>query len=251
MMGKTGKNGFLNKESSMSYTVENIKNVSISGHGGTGKTTLFERLLFAGGVISKPETIESGKTVGDYSPEEIERKISIRAAMGHVDLRGRKINLFDTPGSSDFTGDVILCFRAAEFALLMVDGRDGVQIETVKLWRNLGAHSDGSLDAQSGKAGHGKPRGVFLNKLDDERADFERVLSDIHDKLKREPIPITIPMGKGAAYKGVIDVISGKAWLVQDGDALEKEGPIPDEYKEAFEIAREKLIEAAAEGTMP
>ena len=218
----------------MSYTSENIKNVSIAGHGGTGKTTLFERLLFAGGVIPRPETVESGKTVGDYTPEEIERKISIHAAMGHVDVRGKKINIFDTPGSSDFTGDVVLSFRASELALLVVDGRDGVQIETVKLWRTLDSRE--------------KPRAVFINKLDDERGDFEKVLNDIKDKLQREPIPVTIPMGKGSALKGVIDVLNGKAYLAQGGDSAEKEGPVPDEFKGAFEAAREKLIEAAAEG---
>ena len=217
----------------MSYTSENIRNVSVAGHGGTGKTTLFERLLFAGGIISRPETIESGKTVGDYTPEEIDRKISIHAALGHVDVRGKKINFFDTPGSSDFTGDVILSFRASELALLLVDGRDGVQIETVKLWRNLDSRE--------------KPRAVFINKLDDERGDFDKVMGDIKEKFKREPIPVSIPMGKGAALKGVIDVLSGKAWFV-NGDAVEKESPIPDDFKGAYEAAREKLIEAAAEG---
>ncbi|GHV86209.1 GTP-binding protein [Spirochaetia bacterium] len=217
----------------MSYTTENIKNISIAGHGGTGKTTLFERILFAGGGITKPETVESGKTTSDYAAEEIERKISIHAALGHVILRDKKMNFFDTPGSSDFTGDVILSFRSCEFALVLVDGRDGVQIETIKLWRNL--------------EGREKPRGVFLSKLDDERADFDKVLATIKEKFKREPVAVTFPMGKGASYKGVIDVLNGKAYLVQ-GDGLEKEGPIPDEYKEAFEAAREKLIEAAAEG---
>ncbi|MDR2551901.1 MAG: elongation factor G [Treponema sp.] len=217
----------------MSYTTESVKNVSIAGHGQTGKTTLFERLLFAGGPLARPETVESGKTVSDYTPEEIERKISIHAALGHVERGNKKINFFDTPGSPDFTGDVILSFRAAEFALLLVDGRDGVQIETVKLWRNL--------------EGREKPRGVFLNKLDDERADFDRVLSGIKDKFQREPVPVSFPMGKGAAYRGVIDVLNGKAYLVQ-GDGLEKEGPVPEEYRDAFETARERLIEAAAEG---
>ncbi|MDR2470868.1 MAG: GTP-binding protein, partial [Treponema sp.] len=217
----------------MSYTTENIKNVSIAGHGQTGKTTLFEGLLFAGGALARPETVDSGKTVSDHTAEEIERKISIHAALGHVERGGKKINLFDTPGSSDFTGDVILSFRAAEFALLLVDGRDGVQIETVKLWRNL--------------EGREKPRGVFLNKLDDERADFDRVLSDIRDKLKREPVPVTIPMGTGAAFKGVIDVLNGKAYLAGAG-GVEKEGPVPEEFRAACDAARERLIEAAAEG---
>ena len=121
----------------MSHSTDKIRNVAIAGHGQTGKTTLFEHLLFAGGVIQRAETLESGKTTSDYSPEEIERKISIHVAMGHVERNGTKINFFDTPGSSDFTGAVILSFRAAEFALLMVDGKSGVQIETVKLWRNL------------------------------------------------------------------------------------------------------------------
>ncbi|MDR0877954.1 MAG: GTP-binding protein, partial [Treponema sp.] len=107
----------------MAYTTEFIKNVSIAGHGGTGKTTLFERLLFAGGAISKAETVESGKTVSDSTTEEIERKISIHAAMAHVERAGKKLNFFDTPGSSDFTGDVILTFRASEFAILTVDGQ--------------------------------------------------------------------------------------------------------------------------------
>ena len=96
----------------MSHSTDLVKNVAIAGHGGTGKTTLFERLLFAGGAIPKAETVESGKTTGDSSPEEIERKISIHAALAHVERNGKKINLFDTPGSSDFIGDVILAFRA-------------------------------------------------------------------------------------------------------------------------------------------
>jgi elongation factor G len=221
----------------MSFSTDSVRNVALAGHGQTGKTTLFERLLFSGGAIAKPETVESGKTVSDYSPEEIERKISIHAALGHVERAGAggqvKINLFDTPGSSDFTGDVILSFRAAEFALLLVDGRDGVQIETLKLWRNL--------------EGRNKPRGVFLNKMDDERADFDKVLGDIKEKLKKEPVPVTIPMGKGAAFKGVIDVLAGKAYLA-GGEGVEKEAPVPDEYKKAVDAAREKLVEAAAEG---
>ena len=218
----------------MSHATDKIRNVAIAGHGSTGKTTLFEHLLFAGGAISKAEPLESGKTAGDYRQEEIDRKISIYAAMGHVERNGTKINLFDTPGSSDFNGEVILSFRASEFALLAVDGRSGVQIETVKLWRNL----DGSK----------KPRGVFVTKLDDDKADFGKVLADIKEKFNIYPVPLTLPMGKGGGLKGVIDVLHDKAYLAGGSGAVEKECPIPDEYKGDVDAAREKLIEAAAEG---
>ncbi|MCL2044021.1 MAG: elongation factor G [Treponema sp.] len=217
----------------MSYATDNIKNVAIAGHGQTGKTTLFEHVLLAGGVIPRAETLESGKTVSDSSPEEIERKISINTAMGHVERNGTKINIFDTPGSSDFSGNVISSFRASEFALLMVDGRSGVQIETVKLWRNLDERK--------------KPRGVFIAKLDNDLADFNKALDDIKEKFKIEPVPVTLPMGNGSGFKGVIDVLHDKAWLA-GGDSVEKECPIPDEYKDAAAAARERLIEAAADG---
>ena len=218
----------------MSFSTDLIRNVAIAGHGGTGKTTLFERLLFAGGAISRAETIDSGKTVSDYTPEEMERKISIHSSMAHVERNGKKINIFDTPGSSDFTGDVIISFRASEFALLTVDGQTGVQIETVKLWRNL--------------ENSNKPRGVFVTRLDGERADYENVLADIKEKFKIDPVPITIPMGEGSGFKGVIDILGGKAWFAQGDDQPEKEGPIPAEFQDAVSAAKERLIEAAAEG---
>ena len=217
----------------MSYSTDKIRNIAIAGHGQTGKTTLFEHLLFAGGAISKAEAVESGKTVGDSSPEEIERKLSIYAAMGHVERNGTKINFFDTPGSSDFGGDVIVSFRASEFALLAVDGRSGVQIETVKLWRNL----------DTGQ----KPRGVFVSKLDDDKSDFDKVLADIKEKFKIDPVPVTLPMGSGGNFKGVIDVLHDKAYMA-GGTAVEKDCPVPEEYKAAVEAARERLIEAAADG---
>ncbi|MDR1302475.1 MAG: elongation factor G [Treponema sp.] len=217
----------------MSHRTDLIKNVSITGHGGTGKTSLFEHLLFAGGVIPRAEPVESGKTIADSSPEEIERKISIHAAMAHIERNGKKINVFDTPGSSDFVGDVILTFRAAELVLLTVDSRAGVQIGTIKLWRDLQSRS--------------KPRGIFITKMDDERADFAKALEDIKEKCKVDPVALTLPMGSGPQYKGVIDVLHEKAYLAQ-GDALEKEAPIPAEYQDVAAAARERIIEAAAEG---
>ena len=217
----------------MSHSTDKVRNIAIAGHGQTGKSTLFEHLLFTGGVIPRAEPLESGKMTSDSTPEEIDRKISIYAAMGHIERNGTKINILDTPGSSDFAGAVILSFRAAEFALLMVDGKSGVQIETVKLWRNLDSN--------------GKPRGVFISKLDNDQADFNRTLADIKEKFKIEPVPVSLPMGSGGGLKGVIDVLHEKAYLI-DGDAIEKETAIPDEFKDSVSAARDKLMEAAAEG---
>ncbi|MDR1389535.1 MAG: elongation factor G [Treponema sp.] len=215
----------------MSYSTDSIKNVSLAGHGGSGKTTLFERLLFAGNAITKCENVESGKTTSDHTPEEIDRKISIHTVLGHIDKNNKKINFFDTPGSSDFTGDVIISFRAAEFGLLLIDGRAGVQIETIKLWRNLN--------------GREKPRGFFINKLDDDKASYDACIADIKEKFNCDAVAITIPLGKPC--KGVIDVLNGRAYTA-GGEGIEAETAIPGDYRAAFEAAREKLIEAAAEG---
>ena len=153
----------------MDFATNKIRNISIAGHGQTGKTTLLEHLLFVGGILQKAETTESGKTVSDYTPEEIEHKISIHASLSHINWKENNINIWDTPGSSDFVGEVISAFRSSEIGLMLVDGRSGAQIETIKLWRELDRRN--------------KPRVVFINRCDDERADFDAVKKDIHDKF--------------------------------------------------------------------
>jgi elongation factor G len=219
----------------MALTTELIRNVALAGHGGTGKTTLLEHLLFSGGAIAKPETIESGKTVSDYTEEEIAHKISIHAAFCHLDWNGNKINLLDTPGSSDFIGDVILAFRSCEMAILMVDGKSGVQIETIKLWRELDKRT--------------KPRAAFISRLDEDRADFSVAMADIKDKFKMTPVLISIPMGAGATYKGVIDVLHGKAYPIPASqDQVEAAAEIPAEFSDAYKDALAQLSEAAADG---
>lgn len=219
----------------MAFTTDLIRNVALAGHGGTGKTSLLEHLLFTGGAISKPETVDSGKTVSDYMEDEIARKISLHAAFCHMEWRGKNINFIDTPGSSDFVGDVILAFRSCETALLLVDGKSGVQIETIKLWRELEKRE--------------KPRCIFISKLDEERADFDATLADIKEKFKMSAVPVTIPMGGGSSFKGVIDVVNGKAYpLPSSGEQKEAASEIPAEFASAFQEARARLSEAAAEG---
>lgn len=217
----------------MDVLTKQIRNVSIAGHGQTGKTTLLEQLLFSGGVITKAEAVASGKTVSDNSPEEIERKISIYASLAHITWKDNNINIWDTPGSSDFVGEVISAFRSCELAIMLIDGRSGAQIETIKLWRDLNARK--------------KPRAVFINRCDDDRSDFENAYKDIHTKFNANLCPITIPMGKGSNFKGVIDVLNGKAYLVPENGQIEKPIDIPEEFKGAYENALEELASAASE----
>lgn len=219
----------------MSFATKQIRNIAIAGHGSTGKTTLLEHILFQGGAISKPETVESGKTVSDFGEDEIARKISVRSSLSHCVVRDTKINFMDTPGSSDFVGEVILAFRACESAIVLIDARSGVQIETIKLWRNLDSRS--------------KPRIIFVTRMDEDRASYGAALEDIKSKFKVAPVPVTIPMGEGPEIKGVIDVINSKAYFRPvSGDQKETVAEVPPEYKDALETARLQLFEAAAEG---
>ncbi len=217
----------------MSYTSADIRNIAIIGHNGTGKTTLFEHMLLAGGAVSKAESIDSGKTVSDYTDEEISRQISMYLSHGSFEFNGKVVNLFDTPGTSDFIGEVISAFRASDSALMIADGRDGVQIETIKLWRRLNERNI--------------PRIVFVNKYDRERASFQTVYSDLKEKFEATFVPVVIPMGEGPEFKGVISLIENKAYTVSG--AAESTGEIPEEYASLVEELRLELIESAAEGS--
>ncbi|MBE6350549.1 MAG: elongation factor G [Spirochaetaceae bacterium] len=218
----------------MDFLTNQIRNISIAGHGQTGKTTLLEHLLYISGVISKAETTESGKTVSDYTSEEIEHKISIHSSLSHITWQDTNINFWDTPGSSDFIGEVISAFRSSEIGLMLVDGRSGAQIETIKLWRELDRRN--------------KPRMVFINRCEDERTDFYAVKKDIHDKFSVEVCPVTIPMGVGSEYKGVINVLEGKAYFIPQDGKVEVATDIPAEFMDEYQDALGVLAGAAAEG---
>lgn len=218
----------------MDYSTTQLRNISIAGHGQTGKTTLFEHLLFVSGAIPKAESVASGKTVSDNTPEEIQRKISIHASLANVPWKDRLINIWDTPGSSDFNGEVTSAFRASGLAVMLVDARSGAQIETIKLWRDLDRRN--------------KPRLVFLNHCEEDRSDVEASIQDIRKKFSAEVCAVTIPMGVGADFKGVIDVLHNKAYLVPAEGKTEEAIDIPAEYKDDYEEALGVLAGAAAEG---
>ncbi len=218
----------------MGTTTGSIRNIAIAGHSATGKTTLVEHLLFYGGVIQKPESVESGKTVSDYTDEETSNNVSVHTTLTHINHAGCKLNMLDTPGLGDFVGEVVAAFRACESAVITVGAKAGVQIETIKLWRRLDDRN--------------KPRMVFLSKLDEDGADFERVLSDLGEKLEHNFVPLTIPVGQAGEFRGVIDVVSQQFYEAPGESGKEKAAAVPDDQLEALEEARLSLIEAAAEG---
>lgn len=218
----------------MSIGTEKIRNLAIVGHGGTGKTSLTEQILFVGGAIPKPEPVESGRTVSDFTEEEINQKISIKTSLSHILWQGVKINLLDAPGSGDFFGEVIAALRAAECACILVGAKAGVQIETIKVWRRLEQQ--------------GKPRIVFINKMEREQADFKKVLEDLRERFKRPFVPVTVPVGSGPDFKGVIDLLENRFYPVPGQTNEEKSVEIPKEYAAIKEEFYTVLIESAAEG---
>ena len=212
----------------MGTGTNSIRNIAISGHGGTGKTTLVEHILTAGKVIARAEHVENGKTVSDCTEEEVARQISIHASLSHIEWKGTKINVLDTPGSSDFVGEVLAAFRVAESAVVTVGADAGVQIETIKIWRRLEQLS--------------KPRIVFVNKMDREHADFDKTLADLRERFNANFVPVVVPIGNAADFQGVIDILEKKAF------AGDQAGDIPGDMSDSVEEHRMNLMEAAAEG---
>ncbi len=217
----------------MSVVSKDLRNVAIIGHNDTGKTTLLEQMLYYANVISRAETVASGKTTSDFTEEEIAHKISIHASLASLPWDGKTLNFIDTPGTAGFIGETICGFRSCESALMVLDGRDGAQIETIKLWRHLDQRN--------------KPRAVFINKMDRDRADYSKVLENLRETFKVNFVPVAIPMGSGKEFTGTINLIENKAYLAAPG-GKETSTDIPTEFKEYEEEYRSALIENAAEG---
>ena len=216
----------------MSTASSDIRNVAIIGHGGTGKTSLMEQALVQGGAVAKFAPVDGGKSISDHTPEEIARGISVHAAMAHLQWKGAKINLLDTPGSADFVGEVASALHVAELAVVTVGADVGVQIETAKLWRRLRSA--------------GIPSVVFVNQMDKEHADFANAVADLQEKLGGNFVPAVVPLGAGAGFSGVVDLVGGKALTHTGGK--ESPGAVPEAAADSVEEYRQGLIEGAAEG---
>jgi elongation factor G len=211
---------------------DQIRNVVLVGHGGSGKTSLAEALLFVAGVTTRAGTIEDGNTVSDFEPEEIDRQSSVSLAMAPFEWNGHKINIIDTPGVSDFAGEVRAGLRAADLALFVVSGVDGVEVQTEAAWR---------MAEEEGIA-----RAIFVNKLDRERASFGRTLDQLKEVFGTGVAPIQVPIGSEADLSGVANLVGGQAYTYS-GSPTATEGPAPDSVQDEVSNLHTALVEAVVE----
>lgn len=216
----------------MTTTTSKIRNVGLFGHGGSGKTTLTEAALFASGATTRMGEIEQGNTVTDFDEDEIKRRISINCALAQVNWEGCEITVVDTPGFADFVGDAISAVRVVDTCCFVVSGVDGVEVQTEIMWER-------AEDA-------GVPAMIFVSKLDRERASFERTFSDIRETLGGNVVPIMLPIGEEHEFRGIVDLLSGKAYEPA-GPGKSAEIKVPEEMADEVEEAYAQLAEAVAE----
>ncbi|MFQ5913590.1 MAG: elongation factor G [Nitrospinota bacterium] len=217
------------------YAIDSLRNVGLIGHGGVGKTSLAEAMLFIAGATKRLGMVENGTSIFDYEPEEIKRQFSINAMLGFCEWNKDKINIIDTPGYSNFTTDTKGCMSVLDGAVVVVSAEDGVQVQTEKVWNWANDSAVRLL--------------VFVNGMDKERADFAAALTRADGLLAPKPVAFQAPVGSGSGFRGVVDLIRQRAYLfAQDGSGKMEEADVPADLTGAVSEAREKLIEAAAEG---
>lgn len=212
------------------YPTDRIRNIAVVGHGGTGKTSLVEAMLFAAKAIDRLGKIEDGTTTTDFDPEEIRRKITVNAALAPLEWHDCKINLIDTPGYPDFIGEVVGALRAVEGLLVAVDAVAGVEVQTEKVW------------ALAEKAQ--LSRLIAVTRADRENANFQRTLEAIQERFGRRVVALQWPVGSEASFAGVIDLLELKAY--GEGGPMPP-NKVPADAMEAAKAARERLVETVAE----
>ena len=213
------------------FEVDKIRNVAVIAHGGAGKTSLIEAMLFDSGSIDRLGRVDDGTTTTDSEPEEIARKITIISSPAFCNWNGSRINLVDTPGFINFLEDTSGCLRAVDGAVVIVSALSGVKAETQKIWKYA---SEFEL-----------PRMIFINKMDKENANFPRALDEVEKAFGKDALPLQLPIGSGESFSGIIDLLRMKAFTFDSGKAAESE--IPSGMMPEAEEYRKKLIEKIAE----
>src|SRR5437899_1565671 len=216
------------------YKTPEIRNVAVVGHGASGKTSLVDALAFVAGTSKRHGSVKDGTALTDYTADEIERKYSINLAIAVAEWMDTKVNLIDTPGYLDFTGDALAGVYAADSAVVVLSATAGVEVGTEKVWDYCERRS--------------LPRLFFVSLMDKEHANFERVFTQIKEQLTPKVIPVEIPVGEGPEFHGIINLFSKKAHLYKKGTKAGEyeEVDVPDAYKDRFEKYSQELIESIA-----
>jgi elongation factor G len=212
---------------------DQIRNVVLVGHGGSGKTALAEALLHVAGVTTRMGRIEDGNTITDFEPEEIARESSVALAMAPFEWEGHKINLIDTPGYADFVGEVRAALRAADLALFVVSAVDGVEVQTEVIWR---------MAEEEGIA-----RAVFVNKLDRERSSHSRTMTQLKETFGTGIAPLQVPIGVEHELSGVANLVGNEAYTYEPDALRATKVALPDSVKQEVEDLHTALVEAVVE----
>jgi elongation factor G len=210
-----------------SFPPAKIRNVALVGHGGAGKTSLAEALLFCSGAVSRLGRVEDGTTTTDFDPEEVRRHLSLSLSLAPFEHDGFKINLLDAPGYADFVGDVHTALRVADLAVLVVSAVEGVEVQTEAAWKIA--------------CEFGVPRMFFVNKLDRERASFDRTLEELRDRFGAGVAPLELPIGEEASFRGIADLLTDTAVLYDGARATVAE--IPEDMAAREHEVRDNLVE--------
>jgi len=214
-------------------TPDRIRNVALISHGGAGKTSLAEAMLFDAGAISRLGSVEAGTTTLDWDPDEHKRNQSINLAIGTLEHDGTRITIVDTPGYADFQADVVEALAAVDAVIVVIDASAGVEVGTEEVWR---------LADQ-----RGLPRMIFVNKMDRENANYDAALDQLKARFGPKIAPVYLPIGSADAFRGYVDVIEEHATIYEGGQP--KEVPIPEELEGIEHTRRDALVEAAAEAS--
>ena len=208
------------------YPADRIRNVAVAGHGGTGKTSLVEAMLFAAKAVDRHGRVEDGTTTTDFDAEEIRRKITVNAALAPLEWQETKLNLIDTPGYPDFIGEVVGALRAVESVLVAVDATAGVEVQTDKVW---------SLADRERLS-----RVVVVSRMDREHAAFPRAVEGVAERFGRRAIPVQWPIGAAGSFNGVVDLVTMTARTPAGSVALDT---LPPEVTAGANAARDRLVE--------
>ncbi len=215
-----------------SYPTENIRNIVLVGHGGSGKTSLTEAMLFCSGATTRLGKITEGNTVSDFDEEEIRKGVAISTALAPIEWLDHKINILDAPGYADYIGELRAAMRVADLAVFVVSGVEGLEVQTQVAW-NYATEL-------------GLPRVIFVNKLDRENSSFRRTLDQLRDVFGMGIAPLSLPLGSEHDFRGVISVIDAGAFSYDETGAVSEE-PVPENRRERLEEVRTSLLDSVAE----